>query len=57
MRFAIGQPPRETDYLVWHALTVFASPQDTAIRSDFLKQQGINHEEMLKLDRDEYLRQ
>ena len=50
-------PSKERNYLVWRAMTVFASPQDTAVRSDFLKQQGINHEEMLKLDRDEYLRQ
>lgn len=48
---------KERNYLVWRAMTVFSSPQDTANRSDFLKQQGIDHEEMLKLDRDGYLRQ
>jgi hypothetical protein len=48
---------KERNYLVWRAVTAFGDQDDLVARADFLKQQNINHEEMLKLDRDGYLRQ
>ena len=49
-------PSKERDYLVWRAVTFFGNPNDSAAGSEYLKQLNIDHEEMLRLARDEYLR-
>lgn len=50
-------PSKERDYLVWRSVTVFSSTYDPPVRSAFLKAQGIDDAEMLKLDRNGFLRQ
>lgn len=47
---------QERDYLVWRTTTGFWQASDPVAVSDLLQQQGINPEEMMKLNQEGYLR-